>query len=222
MNPRLHQALSLYSALPWRERFHVEARAGSAPLSSLVARTPAGKVADIGCGHGLLSVLLAQDSPRRQVIGVDPDERKIRWAQAAAGQLPNVSFRMGRIEDLLPEGEGTFDAVVVADVLYLLPEEEARSFLAAAFRLLKPGGRLINNEAEADGSWRAAKWLAQEWVMVRLLRRTHGGGTVGLVPREEQVARLQAAGFRVEEVRSLARGYSSPHMLLNAQRPAGT
>ncbi|MBF5042751.1 class I SAM-dependent methyltransferase [Aggregicoccus sp. 17bor-14] len=220
MNARLQQAVSLYRALPWRERFHVEARASSAPLASLVARTPAGRVADVGCGHGLLSALLAQDSARRQVVGVDPDSRKIHWARQAAGALPNVSLREGRIEDLLPAEEGRFDAVVVADVLYLLPEEAARSFLAAAFRLLKPGGRLLLNEAEADGGWRALKWRAQEWVMVQALRRTQGSGALGLLPREEQVARLIAAGFRVEEVRSLARGYSSPHVLFNAQRPA--
>lgn len=215
--PRLQQALSLYRPLPFRERLHVSGRADSVPFRSLVARTPAGKVADVGCGHGLLSALLAQDSPRRQVLGVDPDGRSIRWARVVAGALPNVSFREATIEQLLPEHEGSFDAVVVAHVLFLLPEAEARRFLTVAFQLLKPGGRLLVTEAEADGGWRSLVWRAQAWGSVHLLRRP---GARGLVPREVQVARLHAAGFRVEEVRSLSRGYREPHALFNALRPA--
>jgi 2-polyprenyl-3-methyl-5-hydroxy-6-metoxy-1,4-benzoquinol methylase len=212
---RLELALALYSGLPLCERLHVSARAEAAPLRSLVARTPAGKVLDAGCGDGVLSALLAQDSPRRQVLGVDPDGRSIRRAQLSVGALPNVAFREATVEQLLPEHEGSFDAVVMADVLFLLPEAQVRALLAAAFLLLKPEGRLLLTESEAEGSWRSLLWHLRAWVGVALLRRTGE-----LVPREVQVARLHAAGFRVEEVRSLAQGYSAPYALFNARRAA--
>ncbi len=215
--PRIALALSLYRNLPWCDRQRVSASAAATPLRSLVARTPAGRVLDAGCGHGVLAALLAQDSPRRQVLGIDPDGHCIRAAQASAGALPNVSFRVATLEQQLPEAEGSFDAVVVANVLFTLPDEAARRFLAAAFRLLKPGGRLLVAEVEADGGWRTLAWRAREGLGAVLLLRSPGRV---LVPREVQVLRLRAAGFRVEEVRSLARGASAPHALFNAQRPA--
>jgi hypothetical protein len=45
--------LALFSSLPRAERFHVRARAFSAPLEALVDRVPTGAtVADVGCGMG--------------------------------------------------------------------------------------------------------------------------------------------------------------------------
>ena len=214
---RVALALSLYRHLSWCDRQRVSASAVRSPLRSLVARTPAGRVLDAGCGHGVLSALLAQDSPRRQVVGVDPDGPCIRAAQASVGALPNVSFRAGTLEQQLAGDEGSFDAVVVANVLFTLSDEAARRFLAAAFQLLKPGGRLLVAEVEADGGWRTLAWHVRERLAAALL--LNPGGRV-LVPREVQVQRLRAAGFRVEEVRSLASGASAPHALFNAQRPA--
>lgn len=220
MKPLPHEALSLFTPLPRLERLHVRARAASAPLDALAARCPAeGRVLDAGCGHGLLSALLAQGAPGRQVLGIDPDPRKVRWAQAGPGRLPNARFETARIEELLPREAGAFSAVVVADVLYLLTPEAAQSFLQSALALLAPGGRLVVNEAEDDGGWRARKWALQEAVMVRLLGRTHGAGHIGLTSREAHVRALETAGFVVDEVVSLAQGYTSPHLLLRAHRP---
>lgn len=218
MSALLEQALSLYAALPAAERFHVHARASSAPLMAVASRTPGGTVADIGCGHGLMTALLALADPRRTVRGVDPDPRKVAWARKALAGLSNVRLAEGTVEETLAkEAPGAFDAAVVCDVLYLLPEAKWPGFLRTVHGLLKPGGRFLLKEVEGDGSWKHRKALAQEWVMVSLLGRTKASGGMALKPRSEMIRLLEDAGFGVREVVDLGRGYTTPHVLYVAE-----
>jgi 2-polyprenyl-6-hydroxyphenyl methylase/3-demethylubiquinone-9 3-methyltransferase len=211
------RALKLYAPLPWAERLLIRARLSSAPLNQLSARAPAGKILDLGCGHGLLAALLALDRPDREVIGVDPDERKIKWARTGPGSLPNVAFRVGVVEDLSPEFDGFADAVAVADVLYLLPVEQWARFVRSCRRLIKPTGILLLKEAEANRSWKSLKCLLQEQLMVRVLKKTRGSGGLALKPRSFIDRLLRENGFAVREVVDLSSGYSTPHLLFTAE-----
>ena len=214
---RVSDALDLFSPLPLKERLFVRARLFSAPLAALAKRCPDGTVLDVGCGHGALIALLAVDHPDRKILGIDPDERKIAWAKSGPGRLPNVSLRRATIDDLVPEMESCFDAVVVADVLYLLPVEQWGNFVAGCRRLLKPSGSLLIKEAEANGSWKHFKCIAQEQVMVRLLGRTQSSGGLSLKPRQFTEGLLRQNGFAVREVVDLSRGYTTPHVLFLAR-----
>lgn len=214
MSTLTERTLQQFSALPPAERFHVRARAFSAPLEAVSSRVPpAATVADVGCGHGLLSAMMALEDGSRTVHGVDPDSRKVKWATEAAGKLPNVHFEVGTVESLGAQRPGAFDAAVVCDVLYLLPLAQWPEFLRQVRGLLKPGGRFLLKEAEGDGSWKHYKCLAQEWVMVTLLGRTKAGGGLVLEPRATVEALLSDAGFRMREVVELDRGYTTPHIL---------
>ena len=208
----------MFDGLPLKERLFVRGRLATAPLEALAARAEGARLLDVGCGHGVLVALLAAGSPGRQVVGIDPDGRKIEWARASVGRLPNVELRACTIEELAAERPGEFDTVLVADVLYLLAAAAWQPFLAAAHALLRSGGRLVLKEAEDDGSWRVKKALLQEQLMVRLLRRTHSSGAVGFAPRATLESAVRGAGFAIEEVAPLARGYSTPHLLIVARR----
>ncbi len=214
---RRRQVLRLFAGMPLKERLFIQARWFSAPLSAVCERCPAGFIADVGCGHGLLSALLAIDRPDRTVIAVDPDERKIAWARTGLKALPNVSLRRATVEELSPELDGRLDAIAVADVLYLLPVEQWGPFMAVSRRLLKRGGLLLLKEAEASASWKTFKCLAQEQVMVRLLHRTQSSGGLNLKPRAFTEALLREQRFSVREVVDLSAGYSTPHILFVAE-----
>jgi len=181
-------------------------------------RAPAGLVADIGCGHGLVASLLAAGRTDRTVIGVDPDPKKISLARLGPGRLSNVSFRPGTVDTLLSDLQGKLDGVVVVDVLYLIPPENWPAFLESCHRLLKPGGVLLLKEAESTRSWKTWKCLAQEQLMVRILRRTRSSGSVHLITREEVKGLLGVTGFEKIEVIDLSKGYSTPHVLFTAKR----
>jgi len=153
----------------------------------------------------------------RTVHGVDPDPRKIEWAQRALGALPNARAEVGTVEALASRSPGTFDAAMVCDVLYLFPEAQWPAFLRTVRSLLRPGGRFLLTEAEGDHSWKHFKCLAQEVVMVRLLGRTKAGGGLVLKPRAEVETLLRDAGFEVRQTVPLGRGYTTPHILYVAE-----
>ncbi len=210
----------LFSPLPLKERMFVRARAYSAPLEELTRRAPSGRILDLGCGHGLVTAMLAKERLDRTVWGVDPDAAKVGLARQSVGKLPNVKLILGQSRDLLAELAGSFDAAVVADVLYLLPEPAVRAALEDLRKLLVPGGLLLLKEAESDGSWREHKALVQEQVMVKMLKKTKDSGGLGFLPREKHLALLKGAGFDVTEVVPLGQGYATPHVLFIARTAA--
>ena len=211
-----HLSLKVFDSLPLKERLFVRARLALAPLEALAARAHGTTILDVGCGHGVLVALLAGSHPERQVVGIDPDERKIAWAKASIGRNANVELRACLIEALAAERPGSFDSVIVADVLCLVARTAWPSFLRAARRLLRPGGQLLLKDAENDGSWRVTKALWQERLMVRLLRRTHASG-IGFASRAEWHDVLAATGFVVDDTTAFS-GYTAPHVLFTAHR----
>jgi 2-polyprenyl-6-hydroxyphenyl methylase/3-demethylubiquinone-9 3-methyltransferase len=212
-----HPSLKVFDTLPRRERWFCRARLALAPLELVASRATGNALLDVGCGHGVLAALLLDGHPERRVLGIDPDERKIAWADRSIGRDPRAEFRACSIEQLALEKPAGFDTVFIADVLCLIARSAWPPFLAAAHTLLKPGGRLVLKDAENDGSWRARKALWQERLMVHVLRRTVSTGGIGFATRDELVAQLRHAGFATEEIVSCAAGYTAPHVLVTAR-----
>jgi 2-polyprenyl-6-hydroxyphenyl methylase/3-demethylubiquinone-9 3-methyltransferase len=219
LSPEERDALRVFEALPAQERWFVRGRVFTAPLAEIAARTPPGRILDLGCGHGALTALLIVGRDDREVTGVDPDPRKIDSAKASVGRLPGVHLRVGTADALVPEHDAAFDAVVIADVLYVVPSERWEAFLTTAFRLLKPGGLLLLHEAEADRSWRHLKWMLQEILMVRIFRRTRSSGGLQVKPRSFTEAVLRRVGFDRIRSTTMSAGYTTPHLLIEAHRP---
>ena len=214
-----HASLRVFATLPAKERWFCRARLALAPLDRVAAEASGTALVDVGCGHGVLAALLLHEHPERRVVGIDPDARKIAWANESVGKSPNAEFHAVTIEALAAERPAAFDCVIVADVLCLIARETWPPFLAAARRLRKPGGRLLLKDAENDGSWRAVKALWQERLMVHVLRRTVSTGGIGFATREELAGYVTGAGFTIDHIVSYARGYTAPHVLLTAHVP---
>jgi 2-polyprenyl-3-methyl-5-hydroxy-6-metoxy-1,4-benzoquinol methylase len=98
------------------------------------------RVLDVGCGTGSLCLGLTRSV--RQIVAIDiaPNMISVATSKAARLSISNIDFRLAD-GYCLPFDDGGFDAVVLANVLHMV--KEPRLLLAEAFRLVRPGGRLI-------------------------------------------------------------------------------
>jgi hypothetical protein len=109
------------------------------------------------------------------VTGVDIDVAKIALAAGVASRLPglDLDFRVATSGEVIA---GPWDAIVIIDMLYLLPAGEQRALLAAAAAQLAPHGRLLIKEMSATPRWKA-RWNAfQETLSVSILGITERAG----------------------------------------------
>src|SRR5258708_13474532 len=109
-----------------------------------------GRILDVGCGFGLFAAYFGQTQPRRRIVGVDPDGRRIGLARRVAHRLglQEHRFIVGDVRDA--PIEGPFDAVYVFDVMHhLLPEDQGR-VLHRLRSLLAPGGILIIKDTTTE------------------------------------------------------------------------
>ncbi|MBE8524885.1 class I SAM-dependent methyltransferase [Amycolatopsis sp. H6(2020)] len=111
-------------------------------LLPLLPPAPAA-IADLGCGTGSLTLLVAEAG--HEVCGVDLSDRMLDEARAKTTGV-GVELRRGDAADP-PCPPGAYDVVLVRHVLWALPDPAA--VVGRWVRLLKPGGRLVL----VEGRW---------------------------------------------------------------------
>jgi 2-polyprenyl-3-methyl-5-hydroxy-6-metoxy-1,4-benzoquinol methylase len=202
---------ALYRRAPLTDRVHVAVRWATCPFPAVAAQLPAaGRILEVGCGHGVLSLYLAMTSPDRQVVGIDVDEDKLAAARAAAGAAGlAATFEVVAGADL---PAGPWAGIAIVDVLYLLSADEQRSLLGACAGLLEPGGVLAVKEMALVPRWKATWNRVQETTSVKLLGITEGEELTFLAPAD-MAAAMAEGGLTVRD-RPIHRGYPHPHHLL--------
>lgn len=175
------------------------ARERESDLWDRAGLVPGARLADVGCGPGAMTALLAERiGSRGSVVGVDGDEEAVATARTALAGRDNVEVRVGRADDTGLE-EGLFDVVVLRHVLAHNGGFEQRIVDHLA-RLVRPGGHvyLVDTDLtsvsvspsvpaveELHGCY--ARWHAQRDNDPRIGRRLADLG--------------RAAGLEVEEFR---------------------
>ena len=143
-------------------------------------------VLDLGSGAGFDAFLAAKRvGPTGRVIGVDMTPQMIERATslAATHGYTNVEFRLGEIESL-PLADASVD-VVISNCVVNLSTDKARTF-REAFRVLKPGGRLMVSD------------LVLARPLPEALRQdldAYGACVAGALLKGDYLKTIEAAGF---------------------------
>lgn len=143
-------------------------------------------VADLGSGGGIDVFLAARRAgPAGRVIGIDMTPEMLARARANAEQLglENVEFRQGLIETL-PLADSSVDVILSNCVINLAPDKAA--VFREAFRVLKPGGRLVVSDMVTSGELPEA---------VRSDPDLWASCLGGALPEDEYLEVVRRAGF---------------------------
>ncbi len=98
-------------------------------------------ILDIGCGTGRLAEYISEIIGNKgHIYSIDPAEYRIQVAQRKikGKNLLNISFEVGRGEDLSGFADNSFDIVIMNVVLGWITDKETT--LAQVYRVLKPNG----------------------------------------------------------------------------------
>jgi SAM-dependent methyltransferase len=203
-----------YAAAPLQVRARLFLRAANCPLDRVASLVPTpGTVLDLGCGCGFATGLLASVEGLT-VVGLDHDECALAQAVRA---VPAARFIRGTALAIPVRG---LDAILVSDVLYLLPGARQVHVLSQCRDALAPGGTLVLKTTDVRPVWKYWWNLLQETIVVKVLRLTRGAGCFSFPGRQGFESMLRSLGFQVEGCVMLGRGYLHPHVALIARRVA--
>jgi len=144
-------------------------------------------ILDLGSGAGFDCFLAANKvGEKGRVIGVDMTPEMIAKARenARKGNYANVEFRLGEIENL-PAADSLVDVVISNCVINLAPDK--RRVFGEAFRVLKPGGRLMVSDIVL---------LKELPDFIKTSIEAYIGCLSGAIMRDEYIESIKAAGFQ--------------------------
>lgn len=154
---------------------------------ALASLKPGEIVLDLGSGAGFDSFLAAEKvGPTGKVIGVDMTSEMLETARrnVEKGNYTNVEFRLGEIEHL-PVSDNSVDAIISNCVINLSPDKD--SVFIEAFRVLKPGGRLMVSDIVL---------LGELPDFIKNSIEAYVGCLSGALLKAEYLKKIEAAGFR--------------------------
>jgi ArsR family transcriptional regulator len=194
LNKRRDRAADYFDKLAGKfGRTYVPGRSWQALAHGLLRLMPPMVIADMGAGEGTLSQLLARTA--RQVIAIDNSPKMVDYGSRLAKEngFTNLEYRLGDLEEP-PIESGTVDVVLFSQALHHAARPQRA--VESAFRILKPGGRILVLDLASHTHEQAKELYAHVWL-----------GFSGV----ELHAMMEKSGFLDLEVSVVAREQLAPN-----------
>ena len=181
--------------------------------------TQGGDIADVGCGHGISTMIMAQAFPNSTVHGFDFHEKSIDEATSHAKEhsVPNIRFHAQEAKEL----PGKYDLITMFDCLHDMGDPVGA--LKTIRGALKPGGSVMIVEPMAGDSLKdnlnpigRMYYSASTMVCVPTSLAQETGTALGAQAGEKRLRKLivEEAGFGV-----CRRATETPFNLILEARP---
>jgi 2-polyprenyl-6-hydroxyphenyl methylase/3-demethylubiquinone-9 3-methyltransferase len=193
-------------------------------------KLPGARIADVGCGGGLLSEALAKSGA--QVTGIDMGEKVIEIARLHLHESKletpdlHVDYRVQSSAELASSEPESFDAVCCMELIEHVPDPAA--LVNDLARMVKPGGVVVMSTLNRTPAAFGAAILGAEYLMRMLPRGTHHYAQ--FLKPSELGRLLRHAGLEVEDVSGLGYNpvnrkawisrFTSVNYLISARKPA--
>jgi len=159
---RRDKARAYFDALAGKfGKTYLPGRSWKALGESLLKLMPPMVIADLGAGEGTFSQLLAQRA--ELVIAVDNSEKMVEFGSRVAKEngYENLEYRLGGIEEP-PIEDDSVDLAFFSQSLH--HAEKPAEAVAAAHRILKPGGRIVILDLLKHQFEEARELYADHWL----------------------------------------------------------
>src|SRR3984957_13613891 len=142
-------------------RDYVPGRSWKGLAETLLQLMPPLAIGDLGAGEGTFSQLLAQRA--RHVIAIDNSQNMVDVGSRLAREngLANLEYRLGDLEDP-PIDADSLDLAFFSQSLHHAVHPERA--VSAAFRLLRPGGRIVILDLKRHTFDQARDLYADTWL----------------------------------------------------------
>jgi len=194
LNKRRDRAADYFDKLAGKfGRTYIPGRSWQALAHGLLRLLPPLVIADMGAGEGTLSQLLARTA--KQVIAIDYSEKMVEYGARIAREngFQNLEYRLGDLEEPPIDSESV-DVVLFSQALHHAPRPQRA--VDSAWRILKPGGRILILDLASHTYEQAKELYAHVWL-----------GFSGV----ELHALLEKSGFCDPEVSVVAREQQAPN-----------
>jgi 2-polyprenyl-6-hydroxyphenyl methylase/3-demethylubiquinone-9 3-methyltransferase len=196
--------LSRYEGITFKTRLFLTLRWKLTPYLAMAKHLPRqGRILDLGCGHGLLALALALESPERSVIGIDHDVARVQAASHAAKAISNLQFQSGNLLDPI---SGSFSGIAMIDVMHYFEPKLQHDIFTRAYQALEPNGALIVREVDPAGKG-LASWFNRFYEKIATITGFTQAQKPGLHFRTPDgwIKELKSVGFEVTSERCSSR-----------------
>ena len=153
------------------------------------------RVADIGCGGGILAESMAGRGA--SVTGIDLADKPLKVAMLHALEAGgDVTYRLMSAEALADEAPAAFDVVTCMEMLEHVPDPA--STVRACARLVKPGGHVFFSTINRNPKSFLFAIVGAEYVLNLLPKGTHEYGR--FIRPSELAAFARAAGLAMDDL----------------------